>query len=84
MIAQAKHKLHWFISIGGEGDHDDRPLVRRTTELGGDGKTGLEVHYSPYRNPTNRDLLREVQDIARAVGRPIATPDDTRRFHNIT
>ena len=39
MISGAKHKLPWFISIRGEGDHDYRPLVRRTIELGGHVKT---------------------------------------------
>jgi 3-keto-5-aminohexanoate cleavage enzyme len=84
MIAQAKHKLPWFISIWGEGDYDYRPLVRRTIELGGHVKTGLELHYSPHRNPTNLELLQEVQQIAREVGRPIATQADARRIYNIT
>jgi 3-keto-5-aminohexanoate cleavage enzyme len=84
MIAQAKHKLPWFISIWGEGDYDYRPLVRRTIELGGHVKTGLELHYSPHRNPTNLELLQEVQEIAREVGRPIATQADARRIYNIT
>ncbi len=84
MIAQAKHKLPWFISIWGEGDYDYRPLMRRTIELGGHVKTGLELHYSPNRNPTNLELLKEAQDIAREVGRPIATQADARRIMNIT
>lgn len=84
MIAQAKHKLPWFISIWGEGDYDYRPLIRRTIELGGHVKTGLELHYSPHRNPTNLELLQEVQEIAREVGRPIATQADARRIYNIT
>jgi uncharacterized protein (DUF849 family) len=84
MISEAKHKLPWFISIWGEGDYDYRPLVRRTIELGGHVKTGLELHYSPHRNPTNLELLQEVQEIAREVGRPIATHADARRIYNIT
>ena len=84
MIAAAKHKLPWFISIWGEGDYDYRPLVRRTIELGGHVKTGLELTYSPHRNPTNLELLQEVQDIARDVGRPLATHADARRIYNIT
>ena len=84
MIEEAKHKLPWFISIWGEGDYDYRPLIRRTIELGGHVKTGLELHYSPHRNPTNLELLQEVQAIACEVGRPIATQDDARRIYNIT
>ena len=83
MIAQAKHKLPWFISIWGEGDYDYRPLIRRTIELGGHVKTGLELPYSPHRNPTNLELLQEVKEIARAVGRPVATHEDARRIYNI-
>jgi uncharacterized protein (DUF849 family) len=52
--------------------------------LGGHVKTGLELHYSPHRNPTNLELLQEVQAIAREVGRPIANQDDARRIYNIT
>ena len=84
MISEAKHKLPWFVSIWGEGDYDCRPLIRRVIELGGHVKTGLELHYSPHRNPTNLELLQEVQEIARAVGRPVATHADARRIYNIT
>ncbi|MDX7950300.1 3-keto-5-aminohexanoate cleavage protein [Lichenihabitans sp. Uapishka_5] len=84
MIAQAKHVLPWFISIWGEGSLDTRPIIRRAIELGGHIKTGLELFYDPDRNPTNLDLLREVQEIAREVGRPLATHADARRLYNIT
>ena len=30
------------------------------------------------------NLLQQVQEIAREVGRPIATQDDARRIYNIT
>ena len=84
MIDEAKHKLPWFISIWGEGDYDYRPLMKRVIELGGHIKTGLELQYSPNRNPTNLELLQEAQAIAREVGRPIATQADARRILNIT
>lgn len=84
MIDEARHPLPWFISIWGEGSVDTRPLIKRTIELGGHVKTGLELHYDPNRNPTNLDLLQEVQEIAREVGRPLATHDDARRIYNIT
>ena len=84
MIAEAKHPLPWFISIWGEGSVDTRPLIKRTIELGGHVKTGLELFYDPDRNPTNLELLQEVQEIAREVGRPLATHADAKKIYNIT
>ncbi|WP_237477406.1 3-keto-5-aminohexanoate cleavage protein [Lichenibacterium dinghuense] len=84
MIAEAKHKLPWCISIWGEGGLDTRPIIKRTIELGGHVKTGLELFYDPDRNPTNLQLLQEVQEIAREVGRPLATHDDARKIYAIT
>ena len=74
MVADAGYAhLPWFLSIWGEGDLDTRPLIRYAIERGGHIKTGLELHFSPNRKPTNVELLKEVQDIAREVGRPLAT-----------
>jgi len=70
--------LPWFISIWGEGNLDTRPLIKRAIELGGHIKTGLELHYDPDRKPTNVELLMEVQEIAREVGRPLARQDEVR------
>ena len=64
--------LPWFISIWGEGGVDTKPLIKRTIELGGHIKAGLEMHYDPDRKPTNLELLEEVREIAREVGRPLA------------
>ena len=83
MIEEAKHKLPWCISIWGEGSLDTRPLIKRTIELGGHVKTGLELFYDPDRNPTNLELLQEVQEIAKEVGRPLATHEDARKIYNI-
>ena len=68
--------LPWFISIWGEGGADTKPLIKRVIELGGHIKTGLELHYDPNRNPTNVELLQEVQALARDVGRPLAKQDE--------
>ena len=67
--------LPWFISIWGEGGLDTRPLIKYAIERGGHIKTGLELHFDPDRKPTNVELLREVQDIASEVGRPLAAHD---------
>jgi uncharacterized protein (DUF849 family) len=70
--------LPWFISIWGEGGADTRPLLRRVIELGGHIKTGLELHYDPNRKPTNVELLQEVQELAREVGRPLAKQHEVK------
>ena len=72
------YDLPWFISIWGEGGLDTRPLIKRVIELGGHVKTGLELHFDPNRKPTNVELLTEVQDIAKEVGRPIARQDEVK------
>ena len=83
MISQSKHELPWFISIWGEGSLDTRPVIKRAIELGGHIKTGLELFYDPGRNPTNLELLQEAQEIAREVGRPLATHHDAAMFYNV-
>ena len=72
--------LPWFISIWGEGSADTRPLIKRAIELGGHIKTGLELHFDPERKPTNVELLQEVQDIAKEVGRPLARQDEVKQI----
>ena len=70
--------LPWFISIWGEGNADTKPLIRRVIELGGHIKTGLELHFDPDRKPTNVDLLQEVQELAREIGRPLAKQQEVK------
>lgn len=82
-ISDPKARTNWCISIWGEGDRDTRDVIRRTIELGGHVKTGLELFYDPARNPTNLELLKEVQDIAREVGRPLATHEEAREIYGI-
>ncbi|MFI7481519.1 3-keto-5-aminohexanoate cleavage protein [Kocuria sp. M1R5S2] len=84
MIEEAKVKHPWYISIWGQGAFDDTELLRRAIELGGHIKTGLELFYDPARNPTNLELLQQAQEIAREVGRPIATHDEARALYNLT
>lgn len=68
----------------GEGSLGTRPIIRRAIELGGHIKTDLELFYDPDRNPTNLQLLQEVQAIAREAGRPRATHEDAKAIYNIT
>ena len=73
-----------YISIWGQGALDDTSILRRAIELGGHIKTGLELFYDPDRNPSNLELLQQAQDIAKDVGRPIATHDEARALYNIS
>jgi len=43
-----------------------------------------ELFYDPDRNPSNLELLQQAQDIAKDVGRPIATQDEARALYNIS
>lgn len=84
MIEEAKVTHPWYISIWGQGALDDTSILRRAIELGGHIKTGLELFYDPDRNPTNLELLQQAQEIAREVGRPIATQEEARALYNIS
>ena len=70
------YDLPWFISVWGEGSADTKPLLKRVIELGGHIKTGLELHYDPNRKPTNVELLQEVQELAKEIGRPLAKQNE--------
>ena len=84
MIDEAKVKHPWYISIWGQGALDDTGIIRRAIELGGHIKTGLELFYDPDRNPTNLELLQQAQEIAREVGRPIATHEEARALYQLS
>ena len=65
-------ELPWSVSVWG-GDLMQTPIARLALERGGHLHVGLEEH-SGARKPTNKDLVREAVELARKVGRPIATP----------
>ncbi len=86
IIERSGVKLPWFVSVWGagsqlEGEH--YALLRRAIELGGHVKTGLEMHFDPGEKPTNLDLIRQVREIAREVGRPLATQEEARRLYGL-
>ncbi len=63
------------------GREDVWPLHRRTAELGGDLRTGLEdTFYLPDGNRarTNGELIAAIVATARSVGREIASPAEAR------
>jgi 3-keto-5-aminohexanoate cleavage enzyme len=82
MIEEARVKIPWYVSIWGQGTMDEKTILRRLIELGGHAKTGLELFYDHSRNSSNLELLRQAQEIARDVGRRIATQDEARALYN--
>ncbi len=49
--------------------------------MGGHVAVGLgDYPYTELGAPTNADVVREVARLARAMGREVATPDDTREM----
>jgi 3-keto-5-aminohexanoate cleavage enzyme len=63
---------------------DFMPLVPDIVRLGGHIAIGLgDYHFPELGTPTNADLVKEVAKIARAAGRAIATPAETRKILKI-
>jgi uncharacterized protein (DUF849 family) len=73
--------LPWSVSVWG-GDLMQTPIARLALERGGHLHVGLEEH-SGARKPTNEDLVREAVELAREVGRPIATPAEAANLLNL-
>jgi uncharacterized protein (DUF849 family) len=67
--------LPWSVSVWG-GDLAATPLARMAMEHGGHVHVGLEEHFGA-RKPSNEELVGEMADLAREVGRPLATPAET-------
>lgn len=61
------------------------PLITMAIAMGGHVRTGLEdvLEYEKGVLASNAMLVERVASIARAVGRPIATPDDVREMLNL-
>ncbi|MBL9105239.1 MAG: 3-keto-5-aminohexanoate cleavage protein [Myxococcales bacterium] len=62
------------------------PLHRRTAELGGDLRTGLEdTFYLPdgSKATSNGQLIEAIVACARAAGRDIASPAEARALHHL-
>jgi 3-keto-5-aminohexanoate cleavage enzyme len=65
--------LPWAVSVVG-GDVVDSAISRPALERGGHLHLGLEF-YGGSRTPRNVELVNEAVALCRAVGRPVATPD---------
>jgi uncharacterized protein (DUF849 family) len=68
----------WAVAVLG-GDVVASGLARLALERGGHLRVGLE-DYAGARTPTNEELVREAVDLARAVGRPVATAAEAGRI----
>jgi 3-keto-5-aminohexanoate cleavage enzyme len=66
--------LPWAPAVLG-GDITAAGLSKIAIERGGHVRLGLE-DYNGDRTPTNVELIEEVVALAKAAGRPIATPDE--------
>lgn len=73
MNMMGNRKIPWYVSIWGAGNMDVKPIMRRAIELGGHLRVGLEMYYNPKKYMTNVELYEEACQIAKEVGRPIAT-----------
>lgn len=64
---------------------DVLPLAAWAITQGGQVSIGLGDHpYSRFGKPTNRDLVTRVADLARTLGRPVATPAQAREILRMT
>jgi 3-keto-5-aminohexanoate cleavage enzyme len=66
-------ELPWSVSVWG-GDLMATPIAKRALERGGHLHVGIEEFFSPEREPTNAELVREAAALAAQVGRPLASP----------
>lgn len=60
------------------------PVAALAIEKGGHISPGLgDYHYPELGYPTNAELVKFIADMARAMGREVATPEDARRILNM-
>ncbi len=79
LLRYMKPQSLWQSTLIGRGDI--WPLHRRTAELGGQLRTGLEdTFYLPDGNRArgNGDLVQALAGIAEATGRSVASPEEAR------
>lgn len=70
--------LPWAVAVLG-GDLMDGDLARATLERGGHLRIGLEDHCGD-NTPTNVELVQAAVALCQKVGRPVATPEQTRQI----
>jgi uncharacterized protein (DUF849 family) len=65
--------LAWMVAVLG-GDVVSTGMAELAIRHGGHVRVGLEDHFGPAQ-PTNRELVAEVAELASRLGRPLATPE---------
>jgi len=81
LLKLMKPESSW--SVTAIGRQEIWPLHRRTAELGGHLRTGLEdTFYLPdgSKATSNGQLIAQMANYARACGREVATPDEARQL----
>ena len=81
LIAEMVPGTHWQVIVIGREEVWD--LHRKTAELGGHLRTGLEdTFYLPdgEKASSNGALVAALAQVARDAGREIASPEETRRI----
>ena len=81
LLAEMVPGTHW--QVIGIGRQEVWELHRKTAELGGDLRTGLEdTFYLPdgEKASSNGALVAALAQVARDAGREIASPEETRRI----
>jgi uncharacterized protein (DUF849 family) len=81
MMALEGCDLPWFSAVVG-GDLYRTPVARRTVELGGHLRVGLEDHFGD-RQPSNVELVREAVALCDSCGRSVASPAEASRVLGI-
>jgi hypothetical protein len=74
--------LPFSVSIPG-GDILENPVGRLALERGGHLRVGIEDYLGPGQ-PTNVEILERTQKLCDEVGRPIATPQETKSLLRCT
>ncbi|MFN5820631.1 MAG: 3-keto-5-aminohexanoate cleavage protein, partial [Novosphingobium sp.] len=74
-------RLPWLVSSFGD-DCVGCGLAEAAIRRGGHVQVGIEPYGGP-RQPRNVELVEEVVDLARRLGRPIATPAQAAEIMNL-
>ena len=74
--------LPWSVSVWG-GDLFDTPVARQALEAGGHLHVGLEEHFHPVNKPTNAEIVQQAVNLAREVGRPVASISEAAGIMNL-
>lgn len=81
LTAQVPDQAQWWITKGGKHGLGLRGLA---IEMGGHVRSGFEDSYRAFGSddlaPSNASQIERVAKLSLALGRPVATPADVRRF----